>query len=106
MLVWSCNRDNEKPPAGILSKPEMIKVLSEVYLTEEKINRLGVNRDSAIAAFDFVSSRIFEKTGVADSVFDASFDYYNDRPKEMEQIYTALVDSLQLMEQRTPDLPK
>ena len=37
---------------------------------------------------------------MSDSVFKKSFDYYMDRPKEMELIYTALVDSLSLMEQR------
>jgi hypothetical protein len=48
---------------------------------------------------------MFAKLGVSDSVFKRSFDYYMDRPREMEQIYAALVDSLSLKEQRL-DIPQ
>ena len=46
--------------------------------------------------------KVFAESGVTDSVFKKSFDYYMERPAEMEQIYTALVDTLQLKEQRAP----
>ncbi|WP_254152399.1 DUF4296 domain-containing protein [Chryseosolibacter indicus] len=101
LSVSSCTR-SEKLPAGILAKEEMIKILKEVYISEEKVNRLGLNRDTSEKVFNYMEGKVYEKYGVPDSVFDASFDYYMDRPKEMEQIYTALVDSLQLMEQRAP----
>jgi len=35
-------------------------------------------------------------------VFRKSMDYYMDHPMEMELIYTSLVDSLNLREQRVP----
>lgn len=99
LLFTSCKKE-EKLPAGILTKEQMIKVLSEVYIAEEKVNRLGLNRDTSEKVFDYMEGKIYEKTGVSDSLFDISFDYYLDRPKELEQIYTALVDTLQLKEQR------
>ena len=74
--------------------------LIEIYLAEQKVSRLGLKIDSAEQVFDSLRARGFKKTGVQDSVFKKSFDYYLERPKEMELIYTALVDSLQLMEQR------
>ena len=83
----------------------MVKILTEIYLTEQKINRLGVSRDSGEHEFERFKKGVFERVGVSDSVFKRSFDYYMDRPKEMEMIYTALVDSLSLMEQRF-DSPK
>ena len=95
----SCGEaDREESP--ILSKPEMVKALTEIYISEQKINRLGIPRDSAEREFERFKKVIFKNIGVSDSVFKRSFDYYMDRPKEMEQIYTALVDSLSLMEQR------
>ncbi len=78
----------------------MVKALTEIYLAEQKINRLGLPRDSAEREFDRFKQLVFEKIEVSDSVFKRSFDYYMDRPKEMEIIFTALVDSLSLMEQR------
>jgi hypothetical protein len=99
--LFSCQK--EKEPAGILSKEEMVRVMTEVYFLEERVTRMNLSPDSARNVFEIVSGRISEKTGIEDSVFRASFDYYMDRPKEMELIYSALVDSLQLKEQRTPD---
>jgi hypothetical protein len=78
----------------------MVKAMTEIYLAEQKINRLGVPRDSAEHEFERFKRLVFEKIDVSDSVFKRSFDYYMDRPKEMEVIFTALVDSLSLMEQR------
>jgi hypothetical protein len=101
ILAFSCNKVSDRPP-GILSHSRMVDVLQEIYITEEKVNRLTLTRDSAERVFDLLEGKVFEKTGVPDSVFRASLDYYFDHPKEMELIYTAVVDSLQLKEQRAP----
>lgn len=98
-LGFSC-RDMEKDSQPVLTRPQMVKALTEIYLSEQKINRLGLPRDSAEREFQRFKQVVFENIGVSDSVFKRSFNYYMDRPKEMELIYTALVDSLSLMEQR------
>ena len=98
-LAASCNTN--KKPEGVLSKAEMVQILEEMYLAEEKINRLGVPRDSAKEVFEVMGEKVFKDAAAKDSVFQRSFDYYMDHPKEMELIYTALVDTLQLREQRS-----
>jgi hypothetical protein len=92
-------------PDDILTKDQMVKALTEIYITEQKVNRLGLQRDSADRQFERFEQLVFKKVGIADSVFKKSFDYYLDRPKEMHMIYTALVDSLSLMEQRIDSSP-
>jgi hypothetical protein len=104
LLLASCGGDDRNAVQPILSHNEMVKALTEIYLAEQKVNRLGVPRDSAEREFQRFKKVIFKKVGTSDSVFKRSFDYYMDRPREMEQIYTTLVDSLSLMEQRY-DLP-
>ena len=101
-FLFSCQK--QRAPEGILTQPEMVKVLMEVYLDEEKVNRIGLTRDSAEGVFDSLKVRTFVKLNLTDSVFMRSMNYYTDRPKEMEMIYSALVDSLQLREQRTPSI--
>jgi len=78
----------------------MVKTLTDVYIGEQKVNQLSLTSDSSKIVFDKIKGRIFEKAGVPDSVFKKSLDYYIDRPLELEKIYTALVDSLNLREQR------
>ena len=97
--VISCG---ENRPDGILSKAEMVQIMEELYITEEKVNQLALSRDSAKIVFEVIGEKVFQSAFVSDTVFRKSFDYYMERPKEMELIYTALVDTLQLREQRAP----
>jgi hypothetical protein len=103
IIFFSCQKAAEKPE-NILSHDQMVAVLAEVYIAEEKISHMGLTADSSLVVFNRVQGRIFEATGVADSVFKKSFDYYMTRPKELERIYTVLIDSLQLREQRSGKL--
>jgi hypothetical protein len=100
VLISSSSCKNEKNPPDILSSEEMVKVLSELYLTEEKIKNLSVSQDSAAMVYDYLNSKVFEKLGTSDSTFRRSMSYYMDRPEEIEKIYAALIDSLNLKEQR------
>jgi hypothetical protein len=99
LVVFSCSRP--KAPEGVLSQKEMVQVLTEIYLTEDKIQRMGIRVDSANKVFKVMRGKIEERTGIPDSVFRASLRYYMERPREMEKIYTILVDSLNLKEQRS-----
>ncbi len=105
LLLAACGEEHKNEAQPILSHHEMVKALTEIYLAEQKVNRLGVPRDSAEREFGRFKKVIFKRIGISDSIFKRSFDYYMDRPGEMEQIYTTLVDSLSLMEQRY-DLPQ
>jgi|SRR5690606_13148596 hypothetical protein len=102
MLLLGCG-DNK--PKDILTPNEMVQVMEEIYITEEKINRLALNRDSARQVFSIMKERVFAEAAVSDSVFRRSLDYYMERPRELERIFSALVDTLQLREQRTPYRP-
>ena len=99
MSLTSCH--NKEKKAGILSRDEMVKVMTDIYVAEHKVTRLALKPDSSKIVFNKMKDRVFNQAGVPDSVFRKSFDYYVDRPLELEEIYTALVDSLNLKEQQT-----
>lgn len=104
-LVFSCRSD--KPPKGILSEPQMVQVLKQIYLAEENLNKISVPYDSMSRLMPYAKGKIYERAGVSDSLFRASMQYYMAHPKRLEYIYTALVDSLSLEEQGKPhDTPK
>jgi len=102
-LLVSCNRSAR--PEGVLSHADMVRTLTEIYVVEEKVNRLGLARDSGEKVFDSLRVRVFRNLSYPDSVFKRSLDYYTGRPQEMQEIYAALVDSLQLREQRVLNQP-
>lgn len=102
-VMFSCGRPEK--PAHVLSKPEMVNIFMEVYFAEEKINRLSLNRDSATIVFDSMRVRVFRKLEMEDSVFKSSLRWYNAHPADMQDILSAVVDSLQLREQKAPGQP-
>ena len=89
----------------ILSKQQMVKVMQELYIADEKVNHMGLPHDSAKQIATQLHSRVFENAALTDSIFKKSFDYYMERPQEMEIIYAALVDTLHLREQHVPFRP-
>ncbi len=104
LMLISCKEPDRKP-AGLLSEAEMVQVLSELYLAEAKVNYQNLSPDSAQKLFAGLEGKIFEATGVPDTVFKNSLDYYMQQPEGMEKIYGVVVDTLQLREQRAPYRP-
>lgn len=83
----------------------MTRMLIQVYIDEEKINGLNLRRDSAEKIFELAKPYIFERLGVADSVFQDSYTYYAAHPQQLEKIYSVVVDSLNLREQKMMAAP-
>lgn len=97
-LLTGCGGDER--PEGVLSEKQMVNVMTELYLSEEKVNKLAIPYDSIKELFPMFSERAFRKAGVSDTVFRKSLDYYMSQPQKLENIYTILVDSLNLKAQR------
>ncbi len=99
-MVLMCGCGPEKLPPGVLSKEAYAAFLMEVYLAEARINNHAIARDSATALYFSFEEKLLQNKGLSDSVVKATYQYYLSRPQELEEIYTAVVDSLSLREQR------
>jgi hypothetical protein len=105
LIVSACSKKGPVP-AGIISKDQMAKIIGDIYISEQKLSQASIQPDSAQKIIVYMKDRILEQNGITDSAFRVSFNYYVDHPKEMELIYTALVDSLQLKEERVRRTPQ
>ncbi len=83
-----------------LSHAEMVSTLMDVYLAEQKASFITAQHDSSELLFKQLNAKVFASHNIQDSVFKKSFDYYLARPKELEAIYTTLLDSLNLRERK------
>ncbi|MCK6617651.1 MAG: DUF4296 domain-containing protein [Cyclobacteriaceae bacterium] len=86
----------------MLNEQEMVKVLMEIYLDEEKISRASIPYDSVTRISPVIRQRILSRLNVSDSVFKTSMEYYMARPQVLERMYGALIDSLSFREYRMP----
>jgi len=101
LLIVGCQQNDSKK--GILTEPEMVNVIIQLYLAEENISRISVDYDSMNRLMPYFREHIFANAGTQDSVFRKSMEYYMAHPRRLEYIYTAVVDSLSLREQVMPN---
>jgi hypothetical protein len=99
VLLISCKYEQ---PTGILSEKEMVHVLMEIYIDEEKISLAYIPYDSVTRISPLIRQRVLGRLNLSDSVFKASMDYYMAHPKVLDRIYAALIDSLSFREQQLP----
>jgi hypothetical protein len=97
VALLGCVR-KDKPPEDIMSKQQMVSFLIDLHLMEAKINVTRFPKDSTKAFFPVVEEALFKKHNITDSIYFKSYQYYLNDMFEMEEIYSAVVDSLSLRE--------
>jgi hypothetical protein len=97
-LFAGCSRT--QAPEVLLSEDEMVEAIIDMYLFESKIIQLNLPRDSAEKIFEKAKPELFQKIGITDSAFRQSLDYYMLHSGKIELIYSRVVDSLTLKEQK------
>ena len=92
-LFFSCSSEKEKPEY-IWDEEEFAEVLTEVQIAES-IVRLGYHRKSdSIIPNDSIYSAAFKAANTNRSTFDSNYNYYLDRPDEMERVYELVITNL------------
>jgi hypothetical protein len=95
----------EQKPSGLLNKEEMVNLLVELYLSEAKVTLTGIRRDSANKLFLPYEESVVASRGITDSTLNENYNYYFQHPDELEKILDAVIDTLNLREQRASDKP-
>ena len=78
----------------VMSKEDMASYLINLHIAEAEVQNLRLKRDSAEVAFDIYENYLSEKNGISDTLFINSYNYYLRHPKELEEIYAVVVDSI------------
>jgi hypothetical protein len=85
------------PPAQLLPKEKMVSLLVQLHLLEARIEASRLSPDSARALFQAQKKVLLWKNDVSekDSLLQRSYRYYAINNKDMDEIYKAVVDSLE-----------
>jgi len=86
-----------KPPAQLLPKEKMVSLLVQLHVLEARIEASRLSPDSARALFQSQKKELLWKNDVPekDSLLQRSYRYYAINNKDMDEIYKAVVDSLE-----------
>jgi hypothetical protein len=98
LVLTGCISSSKKIPKGIMSEEQMVAYLIDLQLADAKISTLNLPEDSIMKFYDKLELELFKKHNITDSLYIKSVSYYLYDVKGMEDIYSAVVDSLSLRE--------
>jgi len=95
LLVVSACSDSHTPNS-IMAKDEMVNYLIDLHMAEAAMQNLRLESDSAKFVFSVQEKFMLQRHNITDSVFITSYSYYLEHPLALEDIYSAVVDSISL----------
>lgn len=98
LFFIACSPKNERPPSGILSKDKMIEVLVDVHIIEALPQSHGLNMNQVNRIMAGKYDTVMKKHNTTNDQFDASYQYYIEHPKDLDEIYQEVVSRLTAME--------
>ncbi len=103
ITIVSCN--SSKKPDGVLTQSQLSALLVDIYLAESRLESMSVAKDSSIRFFIPFEEKLLKAKGIPDSVLKKTYSYYLANPKELEQVYDVVIDTLVVREQRIGKRP-
>jgi len=95
-IIISCSiLENEK----FIPKEKLVNILIEMHVLEASIDNLNLSKDSSMIFFKMREKEIFEKFNTDEETYRESFSHYFFEPKELDEIYETVIDSLLLYQQ-------
>ena len=79
-----------------MNKEAMVSYLVDLHLAEAGVSNLRLPPDTSEYIFKAFEVELLEKHNISDSTFLLSYNYYLEHPDELQEIYTAVVDSISL----------
>ncbi|WP_051718301.1 DUF4296 domain-containing protein [Hymenobacter sp. IS2118] len=101
LALPACQRPEETlVPADLLPKEKMTILLTDLHVLEARVESSRLQPDSARALYLSQHERLLKQNQVTDSAFQRSYRYYGGHGKDLNDIYSAVVDTLNARSQR------
>ena len=99
LAAWAACSSSKKEE-GVLTQPQLAALLVDVYIAEARVDQIPVLKDSSIRYYVPFEEKMLKDKGLSDVILKKTYTYYFTHPKELEQVYDAVIDTLALREQR------
>ena len=113
VFVAGCLPEPKTPDAqnlsndSLLSRKQMVDLMIDLHVAESRAVQGRINGADTVQAFyNRLVSEAFKRHKTDSSTYNKSFRYYSTKPHLLDSIYNNIVDSLGLMESKTPPFSK
>ena len=100
-VLFSCQQkspSSDIKPEGLVSQENMVRILIDVHMTESALSLKNFNRDSSLSLYAYYKEEIYKEHNVTEKQFKESFDYYSKHSQQLNSIYEAVIDSIDVKE--------
>ena len=80
----------------------MINLLIDIHYAEAKVNQAKLPKDSSLVYYKYLEDSIFNKHSVDSAKYHSSMIYYTKNIEYLDEVYEAVLDSLNLMSAKEP----
>mgnify|MGYP003651776042 CR=1 FL=1 len=96
ILISSCSTGvmEIEEPKNLMSKDEMIQVMTELVKLESHIQAIYPSVSEYNKTMMNSSDKLFKRLKVNSKDFEASIDYYGSHQEQMKEIYNEVLDEL------------
>jgi hypothetical protein len=98
IIGFSCSSVEKKEE--VLDSAIMVEILTEIHILEANVERQRIKGDSGIKVFNSLEKEVFSKFNTDKAAYEKSYKYYVNHPKELKDIYSVVVDSLNVIQKR------
>jgi hypothetical protein len=99
VLLFSAACSNSSKPDGVLEKPQMLSLLTDIHILDGELYNIPQQGDSLYKYGSNKYKALFKKHHTTDAEFKKSLQYYARQPEEIQEMY----DSLTVIVQRKTD---
>jgi hypothetical protein len=98
--ISGCEDSVVEKPANLISRDRMVDMLTDIHMADAIFQTRRYTSDELrnLTEADFYYS-VLRKHKVADSTFEQSLIYYSSYPKDLEKIYSRVLNRLNELEQ-------
>ncbi len=102
LFLGGCGPSLEGPPPSdqVISPDTMAHILTDIHLIEGA--KVGDNMLGDSLRPPHYYRVVYDSYGISVTQFEHSFDYYTNRPGEMNKIYEVVVENLSKLEKSPP----
>lgn len=94
-LFFGCQTPEEVlPPQPLMPRGQLAGLLADLHTLEARVEAAGLSPDSARALYLSQQKAIMWQREVSDSLFQQSYRYYASHGKDLDEIYSLVVDTL------------
>jgi hypothetical protein len=101
ILLLSCYHENHPKvdtPEHLISRDDMVNVLTDIYVTEGILTYHRMNQESTDEISTNYYKKVFQEHQITHRILKDNLRYYNSSPEEMEEILDEVLAKLSKMQ--------